>query len=44
LWLLRQTLADPEDHHDWVIEATADLDASDEAGEPVVLTTALRRL
>ena len=44
LWLLRQTLADPEGHHDWVIEATADLDASDEAGEPVVLTTALRRL
>jgi superfamily II RNA helicase len=44
LWLLRQTLDDPEDHHDWVIEATADLDASDEAGEPVVLTTALRRL
>jgi superfamily II RNA helicase len=44
LWLLRQTLADPEDHHDWVIEATADLNASDEAGEPVVLTTALRRL
>ena len=44
LWLLRQTLADPEDHHDWVIEAVADLDASDEAGEPVVLTTSLRRL
>jgi len=44
LWLLRQTLSDPEDHHDWVIEATADLDASDEVGEPVVLTTALRRL
>jgi hypothetical protein len=44
LWLLRQTLADPDGHHDWVIEAAADLDASDEAGEPVVLTTALRRL
>ena len=44
VWLLRQTLADPEGHHDWVIEATADLDASDEAGEPVVLASALRRL
>jgi hypothetical protein len=27
-----------------VLEATVDLDASDQAGEPVVLTTALRRL
>ena len=44
LWLARQTLEDPEGDHDWVIEATVDLDASDEAGEPVVLTTALRRL
>ena len=44
LWLARQTLADPDDDHDWVIEATVDLDASDEVGEPVVLTTALRRL
>jgi hypothetical protein len=39
-----QTLADPADDHDWVIEVTVDLDASDEAGEPVVSTTALRRL
>ncbi|WP_406831349.1 DUF3516 domain-containing protein [Pedococcus sp. KACC 23699] len=44
LWLARQTLEDPEGDHDWVIEATVDLDASDEAGEPVVLTTAFRRL
>jgi superfamily II RNA helicase len=44
LWLARQTIDDPEGDHDWVIEATVDLDASDEAGEPVVLTTALRRL
>jgi superfamily II RNA helicase len=44
LWLARQTVHDPESDHDWVIEATVDLDASDEAGEPVVLTTALRRL
>ena len=42
--LARQTLHDPEGDHDWVIEATVDLDASDEAGEPVVVTTALRRL
>jgi len=44
LWLVRQTLADPEGDHDWVVEATVDLDASDEAGEPLVLATALRRL
>lgn len=44
LWLARQTLADPDGDHDWVLEATVDLDASDQAGEPVVLTTALRRL
>ncbi len=44
LWQARQTLHDPEGDHDWVIEAVVDLDASDEAGEPVVLTTALRRL
>jgi hypothetical protein len=29
---------------DWVIEAVVDLDATDEAGEAVVLTTAMRRL
>ena len=38
------TLHDPAGHHDWVIGATVDLDASDAAGEAVVLTTALRRL
>ncbi|QGN56948.1 RNA helicase [Nostocoides sp. HKS02] len=43
-WEARQTIHDPEGDHDWVIEAVVDLDASDEAGEPVVLTTALRRL
>jgi hypothetical protein len=41
---VRQTLADPADDHDWVLEATVDLDASDEVGEPVLLSTALRRL
>jgi superfamily II RNA helicase len=44
LWTVRQTLDDPEGHHDWVIDAVVDLDASDEAGEPVVLGTALHRL
>ncbi|HRW18166.1 MAG TPA: DUF3516 domain-containing protein [Dermatophilaceae bacterium] len=43
-WLVRQTLADPEGDHDWVIEAEVDLDASDAAGELVLLATALRRL
>jgi superfamily II DNA/RNA helicase len=43
-WTVRQTLHDPAGHHDWVIEATVDLDASDAAGEAVVLATALRRL
>jgi hypothetical protein len=44
LWRLRQTVDDPDGNHDWVIEATADLDASDEVGEPIILTTAFRRL
>ena len=44
LWHVRQTLADPAGDHDWVIEATVDLDASDWVGEAVVLATALRRL
>ncbi|QBR91286.1 DEAD/DEAH box helicase [Nocardioides euryhalodurans] len=39
-----QTLADPEGHRDWVIEAVVDCDASDETGELVLATTALRRL
>ena len=43
-WPVRQTLHDPAGDHDWVIEATVDLDASDAAGEAVVLATALRRL
>ena len=44
LWLVRQQIADPDGNHDWVIEATCDLDASDEVGEPVLLATAMRRL
>ena len=41
---VRQTLADPQGHHDWVIEAVADLDASDETGELLLMTSDLRRL
>jgi superfamily II RNA helicase len=39
-----QTLADPADHRDWVIEAVVDCDASDEAGELVLVATSMRRL
>ena len=44
LWRVRQVLDDPAGHHDWVIEATVDLDASDAVGEPVVMVAAMRRL
>ena len=44
LWTVRQVLADPEEHHDWVIDAVVDLDATDEAGELVMLTTSMHRL
>ena len=37
-WRVRQTLSDPEGHHDWVIDAVVDVDASDEAGELVLAT------
>jgi hypothetical protein len=43
-WPVRQTLADPAGHHDWVIEAVVDADASDELGELVLTTTAMRQL
>ncbi|ABL81994.1 MULTISPECIES: DEAD/DEAH box helicase [unclassified Nocardioides] len=43
-WEVVQTIHDPAGHHDWVIEAEADLDASDEAGELVLRTVAMRRL
>jgi hypothetical protein len=42
-WPVRQTLADAASHHDWVIEAEVDVDASDELGELVLTTTAMRR-
>ncbi|MDO9455011.1 RNA helicase [Nocardioides sp.] len=44
LWRVTQTLADPAGDRDWVIEAVADLDASDEAGELVLATVAFRCL
>ncbi|KAA1415999.1 DUF3516 domain-containing protein [Nocardioides humilatus] len=43
-WRVVQTLHDPDDHHDWVIEAEVDLAASDAAGEAVVRTVSMRRL
>jgi hypothetical protein len=41
---VRQTLADPADHRDWVVEAVVDLDATDAAGELVLAVTGLRSL
>ena len=43
-WPVRQTLADPAGHRDWVIEAEVDVDASDELGELVLTSTSMRRL
>jgi superfamily II DNA/RNA helicase len=43
-WRVRQTLADPQEHHDWVLEAEVDLDATDAVGELVLRCTALHRL
>ena len=43
-WPVTQTLHDPGGHHDWVIEALVDVDASDEAGELVLVSQAFRRL
>jgi superfamily II RNA helicase len=43
-WEVRQTIHDPEGHHDWVVEGIIDLDASDETGELVLSATAMRRL
>jgi hypothetical protein len=40
----RQTIVDPAGHHDWVIEAVVDLDASDATGELVLAATALRSM
>ncbi len=43
-WKVRQTLEDPEGNHDWVIDCVVDLDASDQAGEAVVMATGMHRL
>jgi hypothetical protein len=42
-WAVTQTLHDPAGHHDWVIEALVDVDASDDLGELVLVTQAFRR-
>jgi len=44
VWRITQTIDDPAGDHDWVIEAVADLDASDETGELVLAAVAMRRL
>ncbi|HWU19931.1 MAG TPA: DUF3516 domain-containing protein, partial [Nocardioides sp.] len=44
VWRVVQTIHDPAGDHDWVIEAEVDLAASDEAGEAVVRTLAMRCL
>lgn len=43
-WPVTQTLHDPSGHHDWIIEALVDVEASDELGELVLVTQAFRRL
>ena len=43
-WRVAQTLHDPAGHHDWIIEALLDVDATDELGELVLVTQAMRRL
>jgi superfamily II RNA helicase len=44
VWQVTQILDDPAGDHDWRIVAEVDLDASDEAGEPVVTVTRVGRL
>ncbi|WP_036507659.1 DEAD/DEAH box helicase [Nocardioides sp. URHA0020] len=43
-WQVRQTIHDPEGHHDWVIDGVVDVDASDETGELVLAAVAMQRL
>jgi hypothetical protein len=43
-WPVTQTIHDPAGHHDWIIAALVDVDASDETGELVLVTQAFRRL
>ena len=39
VWRIRQVLDDPDHNRDWGIEAELDLEATDEAGEPVLAIT-----
>ena len=41
---MRQTLHDPEGHHDWVLDGVVDSDASDAAGELVLAVVDAHRL
>jgi superfamily II RNA helicase len=43
-WTARQIFEDPAGDHDWGMSATIDLDASDEAGQAVVVVTGVDRL
>ena len=43
-WGLEQVVDDPDGVHDWRVVALVDLDATDEAGEPVISGTRLHRL
>jgi hypothetical protein len=40
-WTVRQVFDDPDGDHDWGIEATVDLAASDELGAAAVVVTAV---
>ena len=44
VWSVRQVVDDPAGDHDWSFLATVHLHASDEAGEPVVLTESFDRM
>ncbi len=44
LWLVTQVLDDEDGDHDWRITAELDLPATDEAGEPALVVTALAPL
>ncbi len=44
VWSVRQVVDDPAGDHDWSFLATVHLQASDEAGEPVVLTESFDRM
>lgn len=43
-WQVRQILDDPAGHHDWAINASIDLAASNETGEPALMITGVGSL